>query len=32
MFPNVGSTLSVMHPEMCAQAMLAFVSELDNQA
>lgn len=28
-FPNVGSTLSVMHAQACAQAMLAFVQERD---
>lgn len=28
-FPNVGSTLSVMHPEICAQSMLDFITEVD---
>lgn len=28
-FPNVGSTLSVMQPEMCAQSMLNFITDVD---
>lgn len=31
-FPNVGSTLSVMHPQACAQAVLDFATELDRTA
>lgn len=30
-FPNVGSTLSVTHADACAQAMLEFVQQLDDQ-